>query len=105
MHIEINTSNFTYSDSLESHVYESIDRTFGRYADHVTRVEIHLADLNGDMKSGPDDKRCLIEARPAGLNPLVVEDRNSDFYEAVANATDKMRTVLEKRLAHERRPV
>ncbi|CAE7230888.1 unnamed protein product [Symbiodinium necroappetens] len=98
MQIQINTSNFDHSDALDAHVRETLERTVGRFGERVTRYEVHLSDLNGQAKAGPDDKRCLIEARPAGRDPLVVEDRAGDFYDAITTAAEKMRTSLERRL-------
>jgi hypothetical protein len=36
-----------------------------RFASQITRVEVHVADVNAG-KQGSADKRCMMEARPAG---------------------------------------
>jgi len=55
----------------------------------VTRVEVHLNDENGE-KSGAADKRCMMEARVAGLNPIVVTDHADNLHQAIVHASSKL---------------
>ncbi len=86
----------TMSDHLESVVKEAL----GHYGERITRVEAHLTDANGPSKSGPDDIHCLLEARPVGLEPVVVKDRAGTAHQAIQGAVRKLQralsTVLEK---------
>lgn len=95
MHIEISYQNLPHSDALNEHIRQQLDSTIGRFADRVTRVEVHVGDVNAG-KSGPDDKRCMMEARPAGADPMVVEAHHSDLHTAIADAAGKLRRVLDK---------
>lgn len=61
-----------------------------RFGDQITRVEVHLSDENSDKKSGKKDKRCLIEARLAGLQPLAVSHEAATMEHAVDGAVDKL---------------
>ncbi|MEL6796637.1 MAG: ribosomal subunit interface protein, partial [Planctomycetota bacterium] len=65
MLIEINYRDGQSSESLDARIREQLVATLGYLADRLTRVEVHLGDENAH-KSGPADKRCLIEARPKG---------------------------------------
>ena len=65
-----------------------------RYANQITRVEVHLSDENGG-KSGRSDKRCLIEARPAGHPPLTVSNDAVSLEVAFNGAAKKMQHLLE----------
>jgi hypothetical protein len=56
---------------MEAVVRDSLDR----FSEQITRVEVHLSDQNSDKKFGNEDKRCLLEARLAGLQPISVSDR------------------------------
>ena len=96
LHIEISYRDIPKTDAIEAHIREHVGHTLGRFADRVSRVEIHIGDHNSE-KSGPNDKRCLIEARPKGLDPVVVEAEGSDLYAVVSDAASKMRRVLDKR--------
>ena len=40
-------------------------------SDRITRIEVHLSDENS-LKGGDHDKRCMLEARIAGMQPLAV---------------------------------
>lgn len=96
MQVLVNYSNVDKSDSLESHVRTQIDAQLGRFAARLTRVEAHISDENA-RKSGPTDKRCTLEARPAGMKPIAVESRAADFYAAVTEAAGKLSRALHTR--------
>ncbi len=98
MQIQYNFANVDQSDALERHVEEQLEGAIGRFADRLTRVEVHISDENSPSKHGSADKRCLLEARPAGLKPVTVEERSDDLYAAVKGAVGKLERVLEKRL-------
>ncbi len=71
-----------------------IQEALGRVENQVTRVEVHLSDLNGE-KHGADDRRCLIEVRLAGLGPLAVEHRASNYELAARGAVEKLERALD----------
>lgn len=96
MLIEINYRDGHSSSALDERVRGEIQRSIGHLADRVTRIEVHLGDENAS-KSGPADKRCLLEARPAGLDPIAVETHASDFYDAVQDAAGKLKRALTTR--------
>ena len=95
MKIQINYGDVEGSDALAEHVTQAVEAALERFVDRITRVEVHLRD-DKQKRSGPDDKRCLIEARPAGDAPLAVEARAGDIYEAVKACTSR----LERAVAH-----
>jgi len=89
MQIQINFGDIETSQALADHVTTSVESALGRFSDRVTRVEIHLRD-DKQKRSGPDDHRCLMEARPAGDKPLAVDARGEDIYAAVRETADKL---------------
>jgi len=95
MQIETSYRDMDKSDAIEAKVREAVEKAVGRFGDRVTRVEVHLGDVNAHKK-GPDDKRCMIEARPAGADPVVAEAHDEDLYKAIGLAADKIKTVLTK---------
>jgi ribosome-associated translation inhibitor RaiA len=108
MLIEVNTNNSVQgSDSLAAKVEAEVLKTLGRFADEITRVEVHLNDVNA-TKSGPADKRCMVEARPTGKAPVAVTDQADDLMLAVRKATRKLRRALDHQLGprkdHKGRP-
>ncbi|MEZ6235024.1 MAG: HPF/RaiA family ribosome-associated protein [Phycisphaerales bacterium] len=95
MHIEISYSGTERSDALDGRVRASVEGELSRFAERLTRVEVHLSDNNA-AKSGPGDKAVVLEARPRGLDPIVVKDAGSDLYEIAREASRKMARALER---------
>jgi hypothetical protein len=95
MHIQVNTDdNIVGGDTLVERVKAEVVTALERFCDQITRVEVHLSDVNAG-KSGSADKRCLIEARPTGRQPIAVSDQAATVEEAVAAAGGKMQRALE----------
>ncbi|HCA65000.1 MAG TPA: ribosomal subunit interface protein, partial [Pseudomonas sp.] len=70
MQIQVHSDNHIEGSArLADWVSASVAGKLDRYDDELTRVDVHLNDANGD-KAGPQDKRCQIEARPKGLQPI-----------------------------------
>ncbi|RNC80492.1 MAG: HPF/RaiA family ribosome-associated protein [Phycisphaera sp.] len=96
MHIEINYRDGNSSQMLDQRIDETLRHTIGHLADRLTRLEVHLGDENAH-KGGTNDKRCLIEARPKGLDPIAIETHGEDFYETVKEAAGKLKRALDNR--------
>ncbi len=69
----------------------------GKVADMVTRVDVWVSDENGP-KGGPDDKRCSMEAHPAGRKPVGVHENARDVAAAIRGAAKKLARALEKEI-------
>jgi ribosome-associated translation inhibitor RaiA len=95
MIIQLNTDkNITVSEKLRTYSNDLMSEELKNFDNQVTRLEIHLSDENGD-KEGANDKRCLIEARFKGRQPVVVSDRAGTHEQAIAGAAEKLKTSLE----------
>ncbi len=66
-----------------------VEEALAKYADRVTRVEIHLEDVNAG-KHGDADKRCLIEARLAKLQPIAVTHHAESVQLALDGALERL---------------
>ncbi len=94
MKIQFNTDkNIDGNDRQSTYFGEMISSSLDRFSSQITRLEVHLSDENSD-KSGPDDHRCLIEARIEGLQPVSVTHTADTLEHAVKGATDKMKSAL-----------
>jgi hypothetical protein len=90
MKIQVNSDNTIAVDaSLIRFVEGQVRRVLGRFSIRLTRVEIHLSDVD-NTKRGQPDKRCLIEARPAGTQPLSTRAQATNLEYAVSRALGKM---------------
>jgi hypothetical protein len=67
-----------------------------RFSDHITRVDVHLGDESGGRPGGTD-KRCMLEARPAGQQPVAVTHHAASVGEACSGAVHKLETLLQSR--------
>ena len=75
MKIQVNCDKTIAVDASPIRFVEGeVRRVLGRFAIMLTRVEIHLSDVN-HRKRGQTDKRCLIEVRLTGARPLSVLHR------------------------------
>jgi ribosomal subunit interface protein len=94
MTIQINSdNNITGTEGLSSFVESTIAETLKRFDNHITRVEVHLNDENGD-KSGINDKRCMLEARLEGMQPVAVTANGKTIQEALKSALSKLKSSL-----------
>ncbi len=95
MKIQVNTDrNVEGTDALVKLVESEVRSALERFEDRLTRVEVHLGDENSEKDGGGADKRCLLEARPAGMQPVVVTDHADTVEQAVVGATRKMQSLL-----------
>lgn len=98
MQVQVNFGSIESSSALEDHVRTELESAIGRFEQRLTRIEAHLHDDNSPAKAGSRDKRCTLEARPAGMQPVSVEDEADDIYDAVRGAASKLKRALAKRL-------
>jgi ribosome-associated translation inhibitor RaiA len=96
--IQINTDkNIRGGEALSASISAKVHDRLDRFSQHITRLEIHLSDDNGD-KSGASDKRCLIEVRLEGRQPEVVSDQAATLERAYSGAINKLQRALESTL-------
>lgn len=98
MKIQLNTDvNINGTEGLAAKVAATIEQALERFSEHVTRVEVHLSDENGD-KSGQHDQRCMLEARLKGRQPVAVTDHAATLEQAVHGAAQKLAHLLDSTL-------
>lgn len=90
MQIQLNTDkNIQGTEALARDVETRVKESLERFATQITRIEVHLSDENGP-KGGGDDKRCLIEARIAGRQPLAVSHEAPTVDLAIDGALERL---------------
>jgi ribosome-associated translation inhibitor RaiA len=96
MMIEVNSdNNITGNERLNSYVSDTVSDALSRFSEQVMRVEVHLGDENSH-KGGKDDKRCMIEARLAHMQPVAVTAHSDSIEQALHDAVDKLIAALDK---------
>lgn len=94
MKVQINSDkNVDVSEAHAERMEADVGTALERYGDHLTRVEVHLRDESAGRPTG-DDIRCLIEARPASRQPVVVTDRAPTTRAAFDGALEKLVALL-----------
>ncbi|MEZ5417218.1 MAG: hypothetical protein R2708_07740 [Vicinamibacterales bacterium] len=103
MTIQVNSDKTVAMDaSLVRFVKDEVDRILETASAKLTRVEVHLSDVNS-RRTGPPDKRCLVEARPAGARPITTTATAKRFDAAIGSALKKMRRALSSMFARKGR--
>lgn len=98
MQIQLNTdSHIIGSEALTTEVEQKVNNALKRFSERITRIEVHLSDLNS-TKAGSDDKRCMLEARIAGMNPISVSHHAPTLALAVDGSLGKMTSALDSTL-------
>lgn len=98
MQIQVNTdSSIEGREKLADHVQSVVETLLSRFSSRITRVEVHLSDENR-RKGGPDDKRCMMEARIGGSQPTAVTHQAATLEQAVEGAAEKLKRSIESTL-------
>jgi len=102
MIIQLNTDkNLAGTEKLSAYLNSFISEELSRFSHQITRVEVHLSDVNGP-KDGLNDKRCLIEARLEGMKPIAVSNNAYTHEQAIEGAIEKIKTSLDSMLGRMR---
>ena len=98
MHVQVNSDRTVEGhELLAADVSSRVEAVLSRVGDQITRVEVHLSDEDGH-KHGQKDKRCIMEARLAGLQPLAASHHAGSLDEAIDGAADKLSRLIDSTL-------
>jgi predicted nuclease with TOPRIM domain len=64
-----------------------------RFSARISRIDVHLSDLDSP-RPGDRDKSCKLEARMAGLSPVIASHESVTLTEAIHAAADKLQRAL-----------
>ncbi len=96
MKIQVNTDssiegNDAHTLTVETTVHSGLDR----YGDRLTRVEAYLSSEDGAAGKNSTEIKCLLEARPTNMDPVVVTGSGDTIERACHDATNKMQSLLD----------
>lgn len=86
--------NLHISEAYAQKMKDILIKELDRFADLLTRIEIHLTDENSSRKT-KDDKRCTLEAKLKTKNPLAVSGMGDTYDNAVTGAIHKLQAALD----------
>lgn len=98
MIIQFNTDkNLSIKAPFKETLSELLEKSLDRFSEQITRLEVHLSDENGS-KTGTHDKRCLLEARLEGLQPIAVTADAQTHEQSLKAAIEKLKNTLDSQL-------
>lgn len=96
MQVEIRSRGFALTDALREHVERRLSFALSRVNEHVRRVQVRLADVNGPR--GGVDKLCRIQVSLNRRESVLVEDTAVDVYAAIDRAAARAGRSVMRRL-------
>lgn len=94
MLIQISTDRAVHGgEEMIRHFESELAARLSRFSDHITRLEVHFSE-EAAAHDGTD-RRCVLEARPAGRRAVAVSHQAGSVAEAFLGAVHKLESVLE----------
>lgn len=94
MQIQLQTDrHIQHHVGLEHHVDDVIRKTLQPYRDHITRVEVHLSDVNA-KKAAEHDKRCVVSFHLSGRQPMAVSAEADTVHHVIDSVAKKLRAAV-----------
>lgn len=98
MQIQIRTDNNIHvHDHRATELEAIVSKALRHCSNHITRVEIHISDVNGG-KPGKQDKSCMMEARLEHRQPMAVTNLADTVGESVSGAAEKLARLVKSTL-------
>jgi len=87
------------SQLMAEHVTTVVTNAMARFGERITSVEAHLSGVSSQGTSSADDIQCALEARLAGLEPVVVKEHAGNAHQAIEGAVRKLKRAVGAALA------
>ncbi|MDQ8198425.1 HPF/RaiA family ribosome-associated protein [Pelagicoccus enzymogenes] len=98
MQILINTDrSLEGREALFAYIRKVVAHSLSHQSEHITRVEVHLADENG-AHDGSKEMRCTMEARLEHHQPLAISHEAANIHQVVNGATEKLAQLVKRTL-------
>ncbi len=88
MNIQIRNRGVDLSAEWMEYAERRLRFALSRFEGRIGSIVITVSDTNGPK--GGDDKECKIAVRAAGGNRVVISERGSDLFVAVAHAAERV---------------
>lgn len=87
MQIDLKGQGVRFSEALRAHAHRRIAFALSRFEPSLSRVRVHLEDLNGPK--GGVDKRCRVVLQLTHGGQVLAEDASVDAYDAISGAVER----------------
>ena len=99
MQVQVHTdATIQGGDSLETWVQNEVDTKLSRLKEHVVRVEVFLTSVDALKEGGGPGKKCVLETRANGRQPVAVNAEAEKVRDAFNLALEKLRRAVESDL-------
>lgn len=96
--VQFENENQTENDQeLSAHIDATIKRATSHFRDRITSVAVHL---NKKHIVSDNNKRCTLETKLEGLQPIVTSYNSESFDHAVEGAAATLKATLAKDFGH-----
>jgi putative sigma-54 modulation protein len=100
MELEIRSQNMHVDEPTTTHVERKMNFALEQFNSWITRVAVHLEDVNGPRRGV--DKQCRILVNLKGGKTIKVEDLDVDLISAVNRAADRVGQVVSREIDRRR---
>jgi putative sigma-54 modulation protein len=88
MELEIRSQNMHLDENVESEVERRVEFALKQFNSWITRVQVHLEDVNGPRRG--IDQQCRILVTIKGGKTIKIEDIDADLIAAINRASDRL---------------
>jgi len=88
MQLEINCHHVPLDPSLKDHVSRQMEFALGQFDGWISKVLVHLEDVNGPR--GGVDKQCRVLVTLRGGKTLKIEDLDADLISVINRSADRI---------------
>lgn len=100
MQVQIHTdTHIEGTEAMAQWASSTVKDGLARFSAQITRVELHLSDVNAGKKNGPESIQCMMEARLEGHQPLAVKHLGANLNQAIDGALEKMVRLIDSTLS------
>jgi putative sigma-54 modulation protein len=100
MELAIRSQNMNVDEATSSHVERKMLFALEQFDSWITRVAVHLEDVNGPKRGV--DKHCRVLVNIKGGKTIKVEDTDVDMILAVNRAADRLGQVVSREVDRRR---
>ena len=89
MQLNIDSQNLYLGKKIQEHVERQINFALGQFDSWITRLNVHLEDVNGEQKHGVD-KQCRILVGIKGGKTIKIQEMDTSLIAAIDQAADRV---------------
>lgn len=101
MNMDIRAINYTLDDELKAHIEQRLRFALDRFEDRVSRVTVHLQDVNGPRGGVDQECRVTVALKPRG--GVRVRGTDRDPFTLTTRAARRIGQVVGRALDRRRR--